>query len=55
MQITTLCALHSVYNDKVIEIVEVPKLLDRLLDNQYTPLGLTNIPWQFKQDNLCRD
>ncbi len=36
LQITTLCALHSVYNDKVSEIGEVPKLLNRLLDCQYT-------------------
>ncbi len=53
-QITTLCTLHSVYNDKDSEIGEVPKLLDRLLDYQYAPLGRTNLPWQFKQDNLCR-
>ncbi len=53
-QITTLCALHSMYNDKVSEISEVPKLLDRLLDCQYTPLGCTNISWRFKQDDLCR-
>ncbi len=50
-QITTLCALHSVYNDKFSEIGEVPKLLNRLLDYQYTPLRRTNLPWQ---DNLCR-
>ncbi len=55
LQITTLQALHSVYNDKVSEISEVPKLLDRLLDCQYMPLGRTNLPQQFKQDNLCRD
>ncbi len=55
LQIMTLWALHSVYNDKVSEISEVPKLLDRLLDCQYTPLGQTNLPRQFKQDNLCRD
>ncbi len=54
LQITTLCALHSVYNYKVSEIGEVPKLLDRLLDYQYTPLGHTNLPRRFKQDNLCR-
>ncbi len=53
-QITTLWALHSVYNDKVSEISEVPTLLDRLLDWQYTPLRRTNPPHQFKQDNLCR-
>ncbi len=53
-QITTLWALHFVYNYKVSEISEVPKLLDRLLDCQYTPLGQTNLPQQFKQDNLCR-
>ncbi len=53
-QITTLCALHFMYNDKVSEIGEVPKLLDRLLDYQYMPLGHTNLPRQFKQDNLCR-
>ncbi len=41
------------YNDKVSEISEVPKLLDRLLDCQYTPLGQTNFPQRFKQDNLC--
>ncbi len=54
LQITTLRALHSVYNDKVCEISEVLKLLDRLLDCQYTPLGHTNLPPRFKQDNLCR-
>ncbi len=53
-QITTLCALHSVYNDKVNEISEVPKLLDRLLACQFTPLGHTNLPRLFKQDDLCR-
>ncbi len=53
-QITTLCMLHYVYNDKVSEIGEVPKLLNRLLDYQYTPLGRTNLPRRFKQDNLCR-
>ncbi len=42
------------YNDKVSEISEVPKLLDRLLDCQYTPLGQSNLPRQFKQDNLRR-
>jgi hypothetical protein len=55
LQITTLCALHFVFNDKGSEIGEVPKLLDRLLDYQYTPLGSTNLPRRFKQDNLCRD
>jgi hypothetical protein len=54
LQITTMCALHFVYNDKVSEISEVPKLLDRLFDCQYTPLGCTDLPWRFKQDNLCR-
>ncbi len=54
LQIMTLWALHSMDNDKVCEISEVPKLLDRLLDCQYTPLGQTNLPRQFKQDNLCR-
>ncbi len=53
-QITILWVLYSVYNDKVSEISEVPKLLDRLLDCQYTQLGRTNLPWRFKQDNLCR-
>ncbi len=53
-QITTLWALHSVYNDKVCEISEVPKLLDRLLDCQYMLLGHTNLSQRFKQDNLCR-
>ncbi len=53
-QITTLWALHSVYNDKVSEISKVPKLLDRLLDCQYTLLEQTNLPRRFKQDNLCR-
>ncbi len=53
-QISTLCALHSVYNDKVSELGEVPKLLDRLLDCQYTPLGRTYLPRQFKLDDLCR-
>ncbi len=54
LQITTLWALHSKYNDKVCEISEVQKLLDRLFDCQYTPLGRTDLPQQFKQDNLCR-
>jgi hypothetical protein len=49
---TVRIALHV--NDKVSEIGEVPKLLDRLLDCQYMPLGRTNLPWWFKQDNLCR-
>ncbi len=53
-QITTLWALYSMYNDKVRKISEVPKLLDRLLDCQFTPLGRTNLPRQFKQDDLCR-
>ncbi len=53
-QITTLCTLHFMYNDKVGEIGEVPKLLHRLLDYQYTPLGRTNLPRWFKQDDLCR-
>ncbi len=53
-QITTLCTLHSVYNDKVSVIGEVSKLLNRLLDYQYTPLGCTNLPRWFKQDGLCR-
>jgi hypothetical protein len=43
-----------VYNDKVSEIGEVPKLLNRLLDCQYTPLGCINLLRWFKQDNLCR-
>ncbi len=42
------------YNDKVSEISEVLKLLDRLLDCQYTPLGRTNLPWGFNQDDLCK-
>jgi hypothetical protein len=42
------------YNYKVSEISEVPKLLDRLLDYQYMPLGRTNHPRRFKQDKLCR-
>ncbi len=54
LQITTLWALHSVHNDRVCEISEVPKLLDRSLDCQYTVLGRTNLPRRFKQDNLCR-
>ncbi len=54
LQITTLCVLHSVYNDIVSKIGEVPKLLDRSLDYQYTPLGHTDLPRRFKQDNLCR-
>ncbi len=53
-QITTLWALHSMYNVKISEISEVPKLLDRLLDCQYTPLGWADLPRRFKQDNLCR-
>ncbi len=54
LQITTLWALHSMYNDKVSEISEVPKLLDRLLDCQYMLLGQTNLSRWFKQDDLCR-
>ncbi len=55
LQITTLWALHSfMYNDKVYEISEVPKLLDRSLDCQYMPLGCNNLPRRFKQDSLCR-
>ncbi len=42
------------YNDKVCEISEMPKLLDRLLDCQYTLLGRTDLSRWFKQDNLCR-
>ncbi len=42
------------YNDKVREIGEVLKVLDRLLDYQYTLLGHTDLPRRFKQDNLCR-
>ncbi len=53
-QITKLCASHSVNNDKVSEIGEVPKLLDRSLDCQYMPLGHTNLPQRLEQDNLCR-
>jgi hypothetical protein len=41
-------------NDNVIEIGEVPKLLNRLLDCQYTLLRHTNLPQQFKQDDLRR-
>ncbi len=54
LQITTLWALHSMYNYKVSEISEVPKLIDRLLDCQYMPFRCTNLSQQFKQDNLCR-
>ena len=54
LQITTLWALHSMYNDKVCEISEVLKLLDRLLDCQYTLLGHTDLPRRFKWDDLCR-
>ncbi len=54
LQITTLWALHSVYNEKICEISGVLKLLDRLLDCQYKPLGRNNLPRRFKQDNLCR-
>jgi hypothetical protein len=43
-----------VYNDKVSEMSELLKLLDRLLDCQYMPLRQTYLPRQFKQDNLCR-
>ncbi len=53
-QITTLCASHSMYNDKISKIGEVPKLLNRLLDYQYMLLGQTDLPRRFKQDNLCR-
>jgi hypothetical protein len=53
-QITTLWALHSVYNDKVCEISEVFYFPERLLDCQYTPLGRTDLPRRFKQDNQCR-
>ncbi len=54
LQITTLWALHSVYNDKVCEISEVPRLLDRLLDCHYMPLRRTDLLWRFKQVDLCR-
>ncbi len=55
LQITTLCALHStMYNDKVSEIGEVPKLLNRLLDCQYTPFRRTNLTRRLEQDDLCR-
>jgi hypothetical protein len=54
LQNTTLWALHYVYNDKDSEVSEVPKLLDRLLDCQYTLLGRTDLPRQFKRDNLSR-
>jgi hypothetical protein len=40
------------YNDKVSEIGDVPKLLNRLLDCQYMPLGHTNLPRWFKQE-IC--
>ncbi len=50
----TVHVVLRVYNDKVSEIVEVPKLLDRLLDYQYMPLGRTDLPQRFKQDDLCR-
>ncbi len=49
---TVSVALHVQY--KVSEMSEVQKLLDRLLDCQYMPLGQTNLPRRFKQDNLCR-
>ncbi len=55
LHITTLCTLHSMYNDKVSEIGEVPKLLNRLLDCQYMPLRRTDLPRRFNQDDLCRD
>jgi hypothetical protein len=55
LQVTTMCALHSVYNEKFSVIGEVPKLLDRSLDCQYTSLGHTDLPRQFKQDDQCRD
>jgi hypothetical protein len=42
------------YNDKVSEISELLKLLDRSLHCQYTPLGQTDLPRRFKQDDLCR-
>ncbi len=54
LQITTLWALHSMYNDKVCEISEVPNFLDRLLDCQYMLLGRTNLARRLKQDYLCR-
>ncbi len=53
-QITKLCALHSMYNDKISEIGEVLKLLDRSLDCQYTLLRRTDLLQRFEQDNLCR-
>ncbi len=55
LQITTLCALHSVYTDKVSEMGEESKLLDRSRDYQNTPLERINLPRWFKQDNLCRN
>ncbi len=54
LQIMALWALHSTYSDKGSEISEVLKFLDRLLDCQYTPLGRTDLPRQFKQDDQCR-
>jgi hypothetical protein len=39
---------------KVNEIDKVPKLFNRLLDCQYMMLGHTDLPWPFKQDDLCR-
>jgi hypothetical protein len=54
LSITTLCTLHSKYNNEVHEISEVPKLLHKMLDCQYRPLGRTDLPQQFKQDNLRR-
>jgi hypothetical protein len=44
LQVSTLCGLHSVYNDKVSEIGEVPKLLDRLLDASTCCLGVPISP-----------
>ncbi len=52
LQIVTLCMLHSVCNYKVSKISEVPKLLNRSVDCQYMPLGRTDLPWRFKQNNL---
>jgi hypothetical protein len=51
LQITILYVLHSMYNDKVSEIGEVPKLLNRLLDCQYMLLGWTDLHWRFKQES----
>jgi hypothetical protein len=54
LPITTLCALHSVYNDKVSKIGEVPKLLNILLDCQYIGRHRVQLVRRVAQEPLVR-